>query len=60
MVTKGEREVGIDTYTLLYIKEVINNDLLLSTRNSTQYSVMTYMRIEPKNEWIYIYFFLTI
>ena len=57
MVTKGEREVGIDTYTLLYIKEVINNDLLLSTRNSTQYSVMTYMRIEPKNEWIYIYFF---
>ena len=57
MVTKGEREVGIDTYTLLYIKEVINNDLLLSTRNSTQYSVMTYMRIEPKNEWIYIFFF---
>ena len=57
MVTKGEGEVGIDTYTLLYIKEVINNDLLLSTRNSTQYSVMTYMRIEPKNEWRYIYIF---
>ena len=57
MVTKGEREVGIDTYTLLYIKEVINNNLLLSTRNSTQYSVMTYMRIEPKNEWLYIYIF---
>ena len=50
MVTKGEREVGIDTCTLLYIKEIINNDLLLSTRNSTQYSVTTYMRIEPKNE----------
>ena len=40
MVTKEEREVGIDTYTLLYIKEIINKDLLYSTRNSTQYSVM--------------------
>ena len=64
MVTKEEREVGIDTYTLLYIKEIINQDLLYSTRNSTQYSLMTYMRIEPKNEWrereIYIYIYLTI
>ena len=64
MVTKEEREVGIDTYTLLYIKEIINKDLLYSTRNSTQYSLMTYMRIEPKNEWrereIYIYIYLTI
>ena len=64
MVTKEEREVGIDTYTLLYIKEIINKDLLYSTRNSTQYSLMTYMRIEPKNEWrereIYIYIYLNI
>ena len=49
MVTKGERwwgginwESGINIYTLLYIKEIINKDLLYSTGNSTQYSVITY------------------
>ena len=34
-------EIGIDTYTLLYIKQITNKDLLDSTGNSTQYSVMT-------------------
>ena len=29
--------------TTLYIKEIINNDLLYITGNSTQYAVMTYM-----------------
>ena len=50
MVTKGERkgvginwEVGTDIYTLLYIKWITNKDLLYSTGNSTQYSVMTHM-----------------
>ena len=52
MVTKEEREVGIDTYTLLYIKEIINKDLLYSTRNSTQYSVMADMETESKKAWI--------
>ena len=32
-----------------------NKDLLYSTGNSTQYSVMTYMGKESKKEWIYVY-----
>ena len=60
MVTRGERgginwEIGIDTYTLLYIKQITNKDLLYSTGNSTQYSVMTYMGKESKKEWTYVY-----
>ena len=56
MVTKGEVggginwEIGIDT--LLY---TTNKKLLYSTGSSTQYSVMTYMGIESKKEWIYVY-----
>ena len=41
-----------DVYTKLYIKQVANKDLLYSTGNSTQYSVMTYMGKESKKEWI--------
>ena len=48
MASKGEGregginwEYGIDIYTLLYIKEINNKDLLYSTGNSTQYSVIT-------------------
>jgi len=37
---------------LPYIIQVINNDLLYSTGNSTQYSVITYMKIESGKEWI--------
>ena len=44
--------MGIDIYTLLYIK---CKDLLYSTGNSTQYSVMSYMGKESKTEWIYVY-----
>ena len=52
-VTRRERggvnwEIEIDVYTLLYIKQVTNKDLLYSTGNSTQYSVMTYMGKESK------------
>ena len=47
-------DIGIDKYTL-YIKQIINKDLLYSTRNSTQYSVMTQMGKESKKEWIYVY-----
>ena len=32
-----------------------NKDLLYSTEDSTQYSVMAYMGIESKKEWIYVY-----
>ena len=48
-------EIGIDIYTVLYIKQITNKDLLYSTGNSTQYSVMAYMGKESKKEWIYIY-----
>ena len=36
-------EMGIDIYTLLYIIQITNKDLLYSTGNSSQYSVMTFM-----------------
>ena len=53
MVIKGEgmgginEESEINIYTLLYI---INKDLLYSTENSIQYSVITYMGKESKKE----------
>ena len=52
MVTKGEKgrgigwEIGIDIYTLLYIKQITIKNLLYSTGKSIQYSVLTYMGIE--------------
>ena len=61
MVTRGEGEeeinweIGIDIYTLLYTKQVTNKDLLYSTGNSTQYSVMSYMEKNLKKEWIYVH-----
>ena len=51
IVTKGETwQGGINIHTLLYIKQITNNDLLYSTGNSTQYSVITYMGKEPEKE----------
>ena len=47
--------VGINICTLLYIKQIINKDLLYSTENSTQYSVITYKGKESEKEYIYIY-----
>ena len=47
-------ETGIDKYTLLYIKQITNKDLLYCTGSSSQYS-MTYMGKESKKEWIYVY-----
>ena len=53
MVTKREKgvgginlEFGINRYIVLYIKQIISKDLLDNTRNSIQYSVITYMGIE--------------
>ena len=49
MVIKGEtwgglnQELMMNIHTLLYIKQITNKDLLYSTGNSTQYSVMTHM-----------------
>ena len=47
MVTKGEQkgemnqEIGIDTYALLCIKQITNENLLYSTGNFIQCSVVT-------------------
>ena len=35
-------EFGINIYTLLYVKQITNKDLLYSTGNCTQYFVITY------------------
>ena len=35
------REFGTDMHTLLYLKWITNKDLLYSTGNSVQYSVIT-------------------
>ena len=54
MFTRGERrggirwEIGIDRYTLQYIKYITIKDLLYSTGNSTHYSVMTYREEESE------------
>ena len=48
-------EIGIDIYTLLCIKLLTKKDLLYSTENCTQYSVMVYVGKESKKERIYVY-----
>ena len=60
MVTSGERwngdklGDGTDIYTLLYYK-LTSKNLLYSTGPSSQYSIMTYLGIESKNECIYVF-----
>ena len=46
-------EVGIDTYTLPYTKQIPNKDLPYSTENSTQYSL--HEKRMFKKERIYVY-----
>ena len=41
-------ETGVDIYTLLYIKQVTNKNLLPSTGNSTEYSSDLYGKRIPK------------
>ena len=49
-------EIGIDIYTLLCVKQITNKDLLHSTGNSTQFSVMAYMGKESKKSgYVYLY-----
>ena len=50
-----DQQFGINIYTLLYIKQITNKDLLYSTGNSTQYSVITYMGKESEKEWMYVF-----
>ena len=48
-------EFGINRYTLLYIKQINDRDLLYSTRDYIQYFVITYNGKESEREWIYMY-----
>ena len=41
-------EFGTDIYTLLYLKQITNEDLLYSTQNYTQYFSIIYKGKEPK------------
>ena len=43
------QELGVNIHTLLYIRQIGNKDLLHSTGNPTQYSVITCMRKESEN-----------
>ena len=43
------QEPGINIYTLLYVRQVTNKDLLWSTGTSTQYSVITNKRKNLKS-----------
>jgi len=53
-------KTGIDTYILLYREYMTNKDLLCSTGNSTQYSVMAYMGKESKKVDMYRYMYISI
>ena len=46
-------EFGVDMFTLLYMKQMIDGDLLYRTKNSTQYSEITLWRKKLNNN-IYI------
>ena len=51
-------ETGIDIYTVQYIQQITNKNLLYSTGNYSQYSVLTYIGtyiITYIKKWIYIY-----
>ena len=50
------RELGMDMYTLLYLKWITNKDLLYSTGNSVQCYVAAWMEGElEENGYMYMY-----
>ena len=49
------REFGMDMYTLLCLKFIVNKDLLYSTWNSAQCYVAAWMGGEFRAEWIHVY-----
>ena len=48
----GFEGLGLAICTLLYMKWMVNRDLLYSKGNSTQYSLVSYMGKESEKEWI--------
>ena len=49
------REFGLDMYTLLYFKWMINKVLLYSTGNSAQCYVAAWLGGDFRGEWTHIY-----
>ena len=49
-----KEEVEINVSPLLYTQQLSNKDLLSSTGESTQHSVITYTGKESGKEWRYI------
>ena len=47
-----DREFGMDLYKLLYLKWMINKDLMESTENSAQTYVAAQMEGDMGGEWI--------
>ena len=52
---ESDREFGMDMYTLLYLKWIINKNLLYSTWSSAQYYVVVWMGGKFGGEWIHVY-----
>ena len=51
-----DRELGMDMYTLLYLKWITNKDLVQSTRNSAQCYVAAWMgEVIGENGSMYMY-----
>ena len=50
-----DREFGMDMYTLLYLKQITNKDLLYSTGNSAQCYVAAWMGGELGGEWMHVF-----
>ena len=48
-------EFGMDMYTLLYLKQITNKDLLYSSENSAQCYVAAWTGGEFGGEWIHAY-----
>ena len=53
-----DRELGVGTYPLLYLKWIINKGSLFSTRNSAQCYVEDWKGGEYGGEWIHAYVWL--
>ena len=54
---RGSWAVGMDMYTLLYLKWINNKDLLFSTDNSPQCYVPAWMGREFWRKWIHVYIY---
>ena len=62
MIIKGKDEgrdkLGVwNIHTLPYLKQITSKNLLHSTGNSAQYSIITYMGEESEKEQIHVYIY---